>query len=93
MTHNGKPVRIEYAPFPAALRDAVKGISSADPSGYFILIDSTRGAQQRRHTLGHELAHVYLNHLEGAGTALADAEREARANAWRFYRLYKQGLL
>ncbi len=93
MTHNGKPVRIKYESFPPGLRGVVKGLCSSDPAGYLVIIDNTRSPQQQRRALGHELAHIFMGHLDGTGTALEDAERQARANAWKYYRLYRQGRL
>lgn len=92
MTHNGKPVEIRYQEFPQELQGAISGIVTAKfPQKYIILIDSTRPPLVQRHTIGHELAHLYLNHLDDHDRPVMDQEREANARAWEFYRRYRAG--
>ena len=92
MEHNGKPIEVRYQEFPQELRGVVKGLATAKfESKYIILIDSTQHAQTQRYTLGHELAHICLNHFESK-KPIADLEREASERAWEYYRLYSSSI-
>ena len=105
MMTNGRPVKIVYEVFPQQIQGKIKGFTSASTDEYIIMIDSSRHPQAQRHTLGHELAHIYLGHFDRSGVAwklLPDAwqysqdkelEREANANAWKYYRLFINGKL
>lgn len=93
MTHNGKQIRVIYLELPKT----VYGISLEDAKGYDVCINSTCSGIVQRHALGHELAHIFLNHLANAPTPdqLPTANRhnaielEANRNAWKYYRLFK----
>ena len=94
MTHNGREIEIMYQAFPQELRGRVTGLTSAKFEGkYIILIDSTRPPLQQRFTLGHELAHICLNHFEQPDRPVREQEREANRQAWNYYRMYKAGQL
>lgn len=94
MTHNGKTVEIRYQEFPQELRGEIPGLVTAKFSDkYIILIDSTQHPIVQRHTLGHELAHIYLNHLEQHDRPIKEQEREAGREAWHYYREFKAGRL
>lgn len=89
MTHNGREIVVEYIPFPKGVQGYVKGAVTERTTDYLILIDSTRHPQAQRHTLGHELAHIFLNHFNQPGRPVKDQEREAKRDAWHYYRQYK----
>ena len=91
MKHNGREIIIEYLPFPKKAQGACSGIIGECQTCYIILIDSTRHPLQQRHTLGHELAHLFLNHLEEHHRPVREKEREANKLAWYYYRKYKAG--
>ena len=84
--------------------DREEGFTAADKKEYIVFIDSSRHPQTQRHTLGHELAHIYLGHFDRGGNVWKSAagarylqdetmEREANANAWKYYRLFLNGNL
>jgi len=88
-TDSGQPVRIIFADFPQDIQGKVRGVTRATAKGYTVLIDSSRPAQTQRHTIGHELAHIFLKHFE-ISSDIAAIEREANKKAWHYYRLYKE---
>lgn len=100
MMANGRPVKIVYEVFPQQIQGKIKGVTFAGTDEYIIMIDSSRHPQAQRHTLGHELAHIYLGHFDRSGVAwelMPDGgsfshdetlEREANAHAWEYYRLF-----
>lgn len=97
MTHNGRPIRIQRVPFPVK---TCGGATIRRPAEYLVLVNESVTPIQQRHALGHELAHVYLGHLERAAGQAADSagiveddapEREANRHAWAFYRAYRDG--
>ena len=92
MQHNGKKVEIIFMAFPEDAQ-CVPGLLMESRACYKILIDSTRPPQTQRHTLGHELAHLYLDHLDQHDRNIWEQEREANQYAWKFYREYKAGRL
>ena len=94
LTHNGKEVVIEYTPFPESIRGKVKGFLSASVKFdcWLICIDSELSPQAQRHCLGHELAHLFLDHLDSK-KPIPEIEAEANRRAWEFYRAYKNGKL
>lgn len=87
-------MEVRYEEFPKELRGGILGFTTAKFNDcYIIAIDSTRHPLTQRHTLGHELAHIYLDHLEQPGRNVREQEREANRAAWYFYRQYKAGNL
>lgn len=98
----GRQIKITRYPFPGAIRGKVRGVTSHDKDGFFVLIDSTRGQVAQRRTLGHELAHIFLGHfdrsdiewelLEKGTRFITDRgiEAEADRHAWKYYRLYEK---
>ena len=97
MTHNGRPIRIQRIPFPVK---TCGGATIRRPAEYLVLVNESVTPIQQRHALGHELAHIYLGHLEKVAGLAADSagiveddalEREANRHAWAFYRAYKDG--
>lgn len=90
MTHKGKSIEIEYATLP----ERIGGITGdIDEAGYYlVLINSTRAPLHQRKALGHELAHIFLDHFS-QDRPIQELEREADRNAWKYYRLYKAGAL
>jgi Zn-dependent peptidase ImmA (M78 family) len=87
-----KTIRLVYLPFPESIRGKLQGIAEKNKEGFIIAIDSTRAPLIQRRTLGHELAHIFLNHYEQA-RPVALQEKEADFRAWEFYRAYKAGNL
>lgn len=97
-----RQIKILHYPFPEEIRGIVRGVTSADNDGFFVLIDCTRGQVAQRRTLGHELAHIFLGHfdrsdiewelLEKGTRFITDRRIEAEADrhAWKYYRLYKK---
>lgn len=108
MEHNGKRVHIVYEACPESLSD-VRGVTLEDQTEYFVLINTSKHPLIQRHALGHELAHIYLDHFDkvqawddmprddsGQRLSIArnlDIEREANRHAWEFYRAYRDGAL
>ncbi len=88
MTHNGKRIIIK------ALPDAIKqlqGISLLQNDCYIIGIDQALPDGEYKHILGHELAHIFLNHLDNlkpGERTTAEQEREADNRAIEFYNLF-----
>ena len=94
MKHNGRIIEIRYQDFPLELQGAIPGFVTAKfEDRYIIVIDSTRAAIVQRHTLGHELAHIFLNHHDQHDRPIKEQEREANDHAWHYYREYKSGRL
>lgn len=92
MKHNGKDIVIRYAAFPEIAQGHVRGITQERSGSYLILIDNTLCRLLQYRALGHELAHIYLDHFQG--NQLFEAiEHEANAKAWDYYRAYKSGQL
>ena len=89
MKHNGKSIEIVYTAFPDG---PIHGCLADLGERYLILIDSNSYRLQQYHALGHELAHVYMDHFS-SGRPLADIEKEANGKAWEYYRAYKSGSL
>ena len=108
MEHNGKRVRIAHGAFPGSLSD-VRGVTFEGQTEFFVLINTSKHPLRQRHALGHELAHIYLDHFDkvpawddvprdDSGQRLLvaqnrDIEREANRHAWAFYRAYRDGTL
>ena len=100
--YKGRQIKITRYPFPEIIRGRVRGLTSHDKDGFFVVIDSTRGQVAQRRTLGHELAHIFLGHfdrsdikwqpLESGTHFIIDKviEAEADRHAWKYYRLYEK---
>ena len=88
MQHNNKTIRIVYLAFP----DKIHGATVETEDEFLIGINSGISSITKRYALGHELAHVYLNH-HSSGRPLQDLEREADQNAWTYYRAYRDSRL
>lgn len=94
MTHNGKEVKIEYFDFPEGC-ETIRGFlsGSCNFDYWWIAINSRMHPQAQRHALGHELAHLFLDHLEQNDRPVMEQEAEANKWAWHYYREYKAGRL
>ena len=100
--YKGRQIKITRCPFPEPIRGKVRGLTSHDKDGFFVVIDSTRGQVAQRRTLGHELVHIFLCHFDRSdikwqplttGTRFITdkgIEAEADRHAWKYYRLYKK---
>jgi len=89
-----RSVKIKFEPFPEQLRGQIKGISTAlGADKYMIIIDSTRSPIEQRRTLGHELAHVYRGHFDEENLSIDFVERDANRYQWKYYRMFRDGLL
>lgn len=80
-------------PFPEQIQGKIRGSTLHKKGGYYLVfIDNTRAPISQRRTLGHELVHICLDHLEVDSPSCSDEnERQANKWAWDFYRLYKHG--
>lgn len=108
-----------------ALPKGIYGItlqSKSCPDQFLVLCDNTGHIQRRRHSFGHELAHIFCGHFdtedvlkisgEGADTKIYEhgtllrkddttgkldrntsSEREANAQAWHYYRRFRDQFL
>lgn len=92
MKHNGKEIVIRYLAFPEIVQGTARGITQERADSYLILIDSTRCRLLQYRALGHELAHVFLNHFD-SNKSIMEVEAEAWARSWEFYRAYRNGTL
>lgn len=92
MKYNGKHIDIVYTAFPEITRGKIHGVTKESADSFLILIDNTGCRLQQYHALGHELAHVYMDHFT-SGRPLAEIEEEANGKAWDYYRAYKSGSL
>ena len=100
--YKGRQIKITRCPFPETIQGKVRGLTSHDKDGFFVVIDSTRGQVAQRRTLGHELAHIFLGHFDRSdiewqplttGTHFITdkaIEAEADRHAWKYYRLYEK---
>ena len=93
MKHNGKEIRIKYLVFPIEVQGAVAGFTREFENSYLVGIDSTRAAIVQRHTLGHELAHIFLDHIDQHDRSVMEQEAEADREAWNYYRAYRDNRL
>lgn len=83
----GKDIVIYRTIFPEQLRSRVRGMTERDGDVYSVLIDGSQPDAVQQHTLGHELAHIFLNHFDENRTGKA-AEDEADAAAGYYYSKY-----
>lgn len=63
MEHNGKCIRIVYKACPDSL-SGFGGVTIEDQTEFFVLINTSKHPLRQRHALGHELAHIYLDHFD-----------------------------
>ena len=90
-SRNGKPIDIYIDSFPEKITH-VLGFTIDREDKYIISI-SDRTPHTRR-TIGHELAHVFCGHFdENASKKIAEKELEANRYAFRYYVLWRLGLL
>ena len=92
LTHNGRKIAIVWIPFPKET-GTICGAMIEVEEYYIVAIDSTAAPIRQRHALGHELAHIYLDHLDQYNRGIWDLEAEANHNAWDYYRAYRGGKL
>ena len=88
MTHNGRQIKIHTFPDDIKL---LRGISFIQGDAYIIGINKKLTQDQYKHTLGHELAHIFLNHLDNlkpGERTTAEQEQEADERATEFYSLF-----
>lgn len=101
MKHNGKEIRIFFLALPIQVR----GQSLEYTDEYLVGINESLAGITKRHTIGHELAHIFLNHfdddcicpsdseeqIEKKLNTVAAREKERQANraAWDYYRAYR----
>ena len=90
MTHNGKRIIIYRVHFPEEIRENVRGMVSEDTDKYYILINSTLSEEEQQHALGHELAHIFLGHVDQGRANDPEAEAEADHEAEKYYRLWRR---
>lgn len=88
MTNNGKSIKIVYLPLPVQVGGAVE----ESEHEYLVVINERSAAITQRHTLGHELSHIFLNHFTN-GKPIKEVEKEANREAWHYYRAYRNGQL
>ena len=88
MMYQGKPVKLLDEDIPDRLKRLFRGMVVAGADDYRIIIDRKSVPIVQRFILGHELAHLYLGHIDGLHSLLRDKEREREANrhAWEYYR-------
>ena len=84
MQHNGRIIKLQYMTLPSGIHGAVREMEHS----YVILINSDSPGIVQRFAIGHELAHIFLDHFERSECVL-ELEKEANKRAWEFYRLYR----
>lgn len=70
MCHNGKPIKIVFLPLP----EKVYGLTAESKDDYLIGINQNSAAITQRHTIGHELAHIFLNHFTVTGSCVLTSD-------------------
>lgn len=90
MIYKGKTIEVNKLDLPAGIFGAT-ACNEAEAK-YQVYINGSVAGIVQRHTLGHELAHIFLGHFE-SDLPLWAKEREAEEKAWDYYRAYKAGLL
>lgn len=101
MKHNGKEIQIAFL----ALPYGVRGATMESKDDYLVAINQSLAGITTRHTIGHELAHIFLNHFDDScirpsdseeqietklNTAAArEKEKQANKAAWHYYRKYR----
>ena len=91
LTHNGRQIEIRYHCFPEALRGHLRGACMIRNNRYVILIDNKLPEEIQRRTLGHELAHVFLGHLDSRKMKVNVAEFEADMAEEEYMQRYAAG--
>lgn len=91
--YNGRAIDVIVKSFPPAIQGKVKGAATIDGNRYIVMVDGSRTAQEQRLTIGHELAHIYLGHLDDPGGDVAGMEAQAAALAPRYATQYERGQL
>ena len=89
MIHKGRKVAITWLPFPDV--NGIGGALIEDKEYYLIAINSALAQIRQRHALGHELAHLFLDHLDRRDIPIMLLEKQANRYAWTFYNAYKRG--
>ena len=89
LTHKGRKIAIAWMPFPV---NSVAGAMTEIRNYYLVAINTTVAPIRQRHALGHELAHVFLDHLD-RHIPVMECEAEANKYAWDYYRAYRDGKL
>ena len=87
MQHNGKTIKIIYRP----LSSYFGGATMECDNYYLVVINSTKDESTQNHAIGHELAHIMLDHFDN-GKPIAEVEKEADERATEFYRLYSSSI-
>ena len=88
---NGKAVDIYIEPWPNGIT-SIGGIALNKPDHYIISVNEN--APDPNRSLGHELAHVFLGHLDdGQNKTIAEMEQEANREALRYFNMWESGLL
>ena len=89
----GRTVEIYYVPIPDEEGTVTRGLAVKDKEMYKIYINSGISRILQKHTLGHELAHVFCGHLDTENPDRAAQEKEADQKAWDYFDAYTHGKL
>ena len=105
MQHNNKKIQIAFLALPVQVR----GQTLEFAYDYLVGINQSLAGITKRHTIGHELAHIFLNHFDDScirpsdseeqietklnSAAAREKERQANKAAWHYYRLYRDNRL
>lgn len=76
-TAQGRTVEIYYVPISDEKGTVTRGLAVKDKEMYKIYINSAISFILQKHTLGHELAHVFCGHLDAKNPDRAAQEKEA----------------
>lgn len=89
MTRNGKRIIIYHFPIPEGqTSEDLHGLVGEDANKYYILVNSSLTEEEQQAALGHELAHIFLGHLDDERSNDQEAEAEADREAGKYYQLY-----
>lgn len=83
-----KQFELVFYPFPC---EHIGGCLTTNSDGsYLIVINSSLDEEQQHLSIGHELAHLFLNHLE---SDLPSSTKEEQAEKYSkfYYNLWKEG--
>jgi len=69
-------ILVEFSPLPAGMT-GVTFRNDSKSDCYLVICDSTTSRQKRRHSFGHELAHIFLGHFDTAATLDINTAGEA----------------
>ncbi|MCR4606690.1 MAG: ImmA/IrrE family metallo-endopeptidase [Oscillospiraceae bacterium] len=95
MTYKGKTIVLLDEDIPQKLKRLFRGITIVCADEYIIVIDRAAAPIVQRFILGHELAHIYMNHFDRKHNHVdgllrdKECERQANKQAWYYYRLYR----